>query len=85
MKLLIVLALLVSVAIAEEPKVDDWGDEVQQLPKGTPRWELTIVDGNDLIDLPRQHNTKSSCVELGVNYVRAVPTVKGFICEQEFG
>lgn len=83
MKIFIVLILLCSVALAEE----DWtlGDKMQELPKGKPRWELTIVDGKDLIDLPRQHSTKGSCVELGIVYVRAVPTVKGFICEQEFG
>ncbi len=84
MKLLIVLALLVSVAMADEVEKDKFGGIVQQHPDELAlRWELTIVKGNDLIDLPHRFATQGLCVGLGINYVRADKTLKGFICEEE--
>jgi len=67
---------------AQEVEKNDWGDEVQSKPPEM-RWELTIVQGNDLIDMPHRFATKELCIGLGVSYVRADRSLNGFVCEEE--
>jgi len=67
----------------EEPKTDEFGGVLQELPKPDKVWELTIVKGTDLIDMPHRFATKGLCMGLGIAYVRADHSLHGFVCELE--
>lgn len=82
LKIVSLVLLLVGVAYAQEVEKNDWGDAVQSKPPEM-RWELTIVQGNDLIDMPHRFATKELCIGLGVSYVRADRSLNGFVCEEE--
>tara|TARA_R110002126_G_scaffold203064_3_gene350378 strand:- start:534 stop:878 length:345 start_codon:yes stop_codon:yes gene_type:complete len=84
---MIVAALTCLTADAQEE--DEWwaDDPVQQHPTEPAEpdklWELTLVQGEALIDIPHRFTTRSLCVGLGIKYVHTDLSLKGFICEEE--
>jgi len=76
-------ACLTAQAQEVDPKLDEFGGVLQELPKPDKVWELTIVKGTDLIDMPHRFATKGLCMGLGIAYVRADHSLHGFVCELE--